>query len=42
MQRLPAVLVLGAQTGPVLQQQDGCLAEPVGGRDVELQAKSWA
>lgn len=42
VQRLPAVLVLGAQTGLVLQQQDGCLAEPAGGRDVELRAKSWA
>lgn len=34
MQRLPAVLVLGAQAGPVLQQQRRCLAEPVGGGDV--------
>lgn len=34
MQWLPAVLVLGAQAGPVLQQQGRCLAEPVGGSNV--------
>lgn len=34
MQWLPAVTVLGAQTGPVLQQQGSRLAEPIGSSDV--------
>lgn len=34
MQRLPAITVLGAQAGLVLQQQGSCLTEPVGRGDV--------
>lgn len=34
VQRLPAVLVSGAQAGPVLQQQGSRLTKPVGGRNV--------
>lgn len=38
VQWLPAIKVLGAQTGPVFQQQGGRLGESIGSSDVQLQA----
>lgn len=34
MQGLPAIAVLGTETGPVFQQQGSRLAKPTGGSDV--------
>lgn len=42
MQWLPAVAVLGAQAGLVLQQQGSSLAEAAGSCDVQLQANGPA
>lgn len=42
MQRLPAIMVLSAQAGSLLQQQGSHLTEPISRGDVQLQANHSA